>query len=194
MVTSYDYPVAVEGEYQERINRFLWLIKWILVIPNWFVLWIFSIPGIVTYPAAWLIIIITGRYPRWLWDYHFGLLRWGWRLNFYAYQMGATDQYPPFSLGDQDYPASITIEYPLSSSRLKALFRWILVIPHWIIVGILTEVVSILVFIALIIVLITGAYPRTLFDFNLGLNRWRYRVSAYGGLLRDEYPPFGIDP
>ena len=42
--------------------------------------------------------------------------------------------------------------------------------------------------------LITGAYPRTLFDFNLGLNRWRYRVSAYGGLLRDEYPPFGIDP
>ena len=194
MVTSYDYPVAVEGEYQERINRFLWLIKWILIIPNWFVLWIFSIPSIVTYPAAWLIIIITGRYPRWLWDYHFGLLRWGWRLNFYAYQMGATDQYPPFSLGDQGYPASITIEYPLSSSRLKALFRWILVIPHWIIVGILTEVVSILVFIALIIVLITGAYPRTLFDFNLGLNRWRYRVSAYGGLLRDEYPPFGIDP
>ena len=194
MAASYDYPVAVEGEYQERINRFLWLIKWILAIPNWFVLLIFSIPSIVTYPAAWLIIIITGRYPRWLWDYHFGLLRWGWRLNFYAYQMGGTDRYPPFSLGDQDYPASITIEYPLTSSRLTVLFRWILVIPHWIIVSIISEVVSILVLIALVVVLITGAYPRTLFDFNLGLNRWRYRVSAYGGFLRDEYPPFGIDP
>ena len=194
MAISNGYSIAVDGEYQERINRFLWLIKWILAIPNWFVLSIFSIPTIVTYPAAWLIIIITGRYPRWLWDYHFGLLRWGWRLNFYAYQMGATDQYPPFSLGDQDYPASMTIEYPLTSSRLTVLFRWILVIPHWIIVGILAEVVSILVFIALIVVLITGAYPRTLFDFNLGLNRWRYRVSAYGGFLRDEYPPFRIEP
>ena len=194
MASSTGYPVSVDREYPERLNRFLWLIKWILNIPNSFVLSIFSIPGIVTYPAAWLIIIITGSYPRRLWDYHFGLLRWGWRNKFYSYQMGATDQYPPFSLGDQDYPASITIEYPLSSSRLKALFRWILVIPHWIIVGILTEVVSILVFIALIMVLITGAYPRTLFDFNLGLNRWRYRVSAYGGLLRDEYPPFSFDP
>ena len=79
-------------------------------------------------------------------------------------------------------------------SRLTALLRWILVIPHWIIVGILAEVVSILVLIALITVLITGAYPRTLFDFNMGLDRWRYRVSAYSMLLRDEYPPFSFDP
>ena len=114
-------------------------------------------------------------------------------MNFYAYQMGGTDRYPPFSLADQDYPASITIDYPERSSRLKALFRWILIIPHWIIVSILGNLVSILVVIALVVVLFTGSYPRQVFDFNLAMNRWRYRVSAYGALLRDEYPPFGFD-
>ena len=187
------YPVAVDGEYQERVNRFLWLIKWLLVIPNGLVLSLFSIPIIVTYPLAWLIIIVTGRYPHSLWGYHFGLIRWSWRMNFYAYQMGGTDRYPPFSLADQDYPASITIDYPERSSRLKALFRWILIIPHWIIVSILGNVVSVLVVIALVVVLFTGSYPRPIFDFNLAMNRWRYRVSAYGALLRDEYPPFGFD-
>ncbi len=187
------YPVAVDGEYQERVNRFLWLIKWLLVIPNWLVLSLFSIPTIVTYPLVWLIIIVTGRYPLSLWGYHFGLIRWSWRMNFYAYQMGGTDRYPPFSLADQDYPASITIDYPERSSRLKALFRWILIIPHWIIVSILGNLVSILVVIALVVVLFTGSYPRQVFDFNLAMNRWRYRVSAYGGFLRDEYPPFGFD-
>ena len=187
------YPVAVDGEYPERVNRFLWLIKWLLVIPNELVLYLFSIPTIVTYLLAWLIIIVTGRYPNSLWGYHFGLIRWSWRLNFYAYQMGGTDRYPPFSLADRDYPASISIDYPERSSRLKALFRWILIIPHWIIVSILSTVVSVLVVIALIVLLFTGSYPRQIFDFNLAMNRWRYRVSAYGALLRDEYPPFGFD-
>ena len=187
------YPVAVDGEYQERVNRFLWLIKWVLVIPNELVLYLFSIPTIVTYLLAWLIIIVTGRYPNSLWGYHLGLIRWSWRLNFYAYQMGGTDRYPPFSLADRDYPASISIDYPERSSRLKALFRWILIIPHWIIVWILSTVVKVLVVIALVVVLFTGSYPRQIFDFNLAMNRWRYRVSAYGALLRDEYPPFGFD-
>ncbi len=194
MVTSYDYPVAVEGEYQERINRFLWLIKWILVIPNWFVLWIFSIPGIVTYPAAWLIIVITGRYPRWLWDYHFGLLRWSWRLGFYSYSVGATDQYPPFSLGAADYPAVLEIDYPERSSRLTALFRWLLAIPQWIISYFLEYLLYFPVLFGLVALLITGRYPQSLFEFNLGINRWRYRVSAYTMFLRDEYPPFRFEP
>ena len=188
------YPVSVDGVYQERVNRLLWLIKWLLVLPHTVVLWFASLPTLLTMPLAWLIIIVTGRYPGWLWAYHTGLLRWGWRVNYYAYAMGATDQYPPFSFGQREYPATLEIEYPEQSSRLKALFRWLLIIPHWIITALLGYLVPLLVFFALVAVLFTGRYPRTLFDFNLGMNRWRYRVSAYGMLLRDEYPPFSFDP
>ena len=194
MSASNSYPVSVEGVYQERVNRFLWLIKWLLVIPHGLVLWVFSLPELVTVPLAWIIIIVTGRYPQSLWTYHAGLLRWNWRYSYYAYGMGATDQYPPFSLSHREYPATLEIEYPEQSSRVKALFRWILAIPHWIITYFLGILIGIGVFCALVAVLFTGRYPRVLFDFNLGMNRWHYRVSAYGLLLRDEYPPFSFDP
>ena len=193
-MSLYGYPVSVDGDYEEPLHRFLWLLKWFLVIPHWVVLGLLSIPQILSYPAAWLAIIILGRYPRLLWDYHVGLMRWQWRLNYYAYQMGATDEYPPFSMAERDYPASIAIEYPESSSRMTALFRWILIIPQAIISSLIGDLVGILVFISLVSLLFTGRYPKALFDVNLGLNRWRYRVGAYGALLRDEYPPFSIDP
>ena len=108
--------------------------------------------------------------------------------------MGATDQYPPFSLGPADYPAELEIEYPERSSRLTGLFRWLLAIPHFFISSILGEVLGLLVLVGLVVLLISGNYPRSLFDFNMGLNRWSYRVSAYSMLLRDEYPPFSFDP
>ena len=194
MVLSDPYPVSLTGEYPERLNRFLWLIKWVLVIPNLIVLWALNWPTLVTVPFTWLFIIIAGRYPRVLWNYHSGLLRWGWRVGFYSYSMGATDEYPPFSLVPADYPAELQIEYPERSSRLTTLFRWLLAIPQWFISSILGEVLGLLVLLGLVVLLITGDYPRTLFDFNMGLNRWRYRVSAYSMLLRDEYPPFSFDP
>ena len=193
-MSLYGYPVSVDGDYEEPLHRFLWLLKWFLVIPHWVVLGLLSIPQILSYPAAWLAIIILGRYPRLLWDYHVGLMRWKWRLNYYAYHMGATDQYPPFSMAERDYPASIAIEYPESSSRMTALFRWILIIPQAIISSLIGDLVGILVFISLVALLFTGRYPEALFAVNLGFNRWRYRVGAYGALLRDEYPPFSIDP
>ena len=193
-MSLYGYPVSVDGDYEEPLHRFLWLLKWFLVIPHWVILGLLSIPQILSYPAAWLAIIILGRYPRLLWDYHVGLMRWKWRLNYYAYHMGATDQYPPFSMGERDYPASIAIEYPESSSRMTAAFRWILIIPQAIISSLIGDLVGILVFISLVALLFTGRYPEALFAVNLGFNRWRYRVGAYGALLRDEYPPFSIDP
>jgi hypothetical protein len=194
MSAYYDYPVELTGEYQERVNRLLWLIKWILVIPHYIVLWFLSIPTILTVPLSWLIIIIMGRYPEFLWGYHTGLLRWGWRVNFYTYDAGNTDQYPPFSFGSRDdYPADLIIEFPESSSRLTALFRWLLVIPHWIIVYFLGAIRDLLVLIALIATLFTGRYPESLFDIIMGMNRWVYRVSAYSVLLVDDYPPFSFD-
>ena len=194
MAAYYDYPVDLIGEYDDRVNRFLWLLKWILTIPHVILLALLSIPVVVTLPVSWLAVVILGRYPYLLWGYHTGLMRWSWRVNFYSYQAGNTDQYPPFSLESRnDYPADLDIEYPETSSRLTGFFRWLLIIPHWIVTAILADVVGILVFIALVIVLFTGRYPEGLFDIIMGLNRWIYRVSAYGLLLVDDYPPFSFD-
>lgn len=194
MAASVAYPVELVGEYQERVNRFLWLIKWILLIPHFVVLWFLSIPTIFTTPLSWLAVIIMGRYPSFLWAYHAGLLRWSWRINFYSYQAGNTDQYPPFAFQSrEEYPADLIIEYPEGSSRLTGLFRWILIIPHWIITAILSEIVNILVLFALVFLLFTGRYSQDLFNIIMGLNRWIYRANAYGWLLVDAYPPFSFD-
>ena len=194
MAASVAYPVELVGEYQEQVNRFLWLIKWILLIPHFIVLWFLSIPTIFTTPLSWLAVIIMGRYPSFLWAYHAGLLRWSWRINFYSYQAGSTDQYPPFAFQSrEEYPADLIIEYPESSSRLTGLFRWILIIPHWIITAILSEIVNILVLFALVFLLFTGRYSQDLFNIIMGLNRWIYRANAYGWLLVDAYPPFSFD-
>ena len=189
-----DYPVDLIGDYDERVNRFLWLIKWILTIPHFVVLFLLSIPVIVTLPISWLAVLILGRYPSPFWGYHVGLMRWSWRVNFYSYQAGNTDQYPPFSFESRDdYPADLLIECPESSSRLTGFFRWLLVIPHWIIASILGDITGILVFFALVIVLFTGRYPEGMFDIIMGMNRWVYRVTAYSWLLVDDYPPFTFD-
>ncbi len=194
MAGYYDYPVDLIGDYDDRVSRFLWLIKWILTIPHVVVLALLSIPLIVTLPISWLAVVILGRYPEFLWGYHAGLLRWSWRVSFYSYQAGNTDQYPPFSFHSRDdYAADLDIEYPETSSRLTGFFRWLLIIPHWIITSILAEIVGILVFIALVIVLFTGRYPEGVFSIIMGLNRWIYRVHAYGWLLVDDYPPFSFD-
>lgn len=194
MAANTNYPVELVGDYTERVNRFLWLIKWLLIIPHIVVLWLLSIPLIVTLPVSWLAVVILGRYPGFLWAYHSGLLRWSWRVNFYSYEAGNTDQYPPFSFGlREDYPADLIIQYPERSSRLTGFFRWLLVIPHWIIAGVLSEVAGILVFFALVITLFTGRYPEGMFNIVMGMNRWIYRVSAYGWLLADQYPPFSFD-
>ena len=193
-MAGYDsYPVELVGDYQQRVNRVLWLVKWLLVIPHVVVLSLLQLPTISTVPLSWIIIIIIGRNPEFLWGYHSGLLRWSWRVNYYAYGVGNTDQYPPFAFGSRDdYPAELLIEYPERSSRLTTLFRWLLVIPHWIIVYFLGIINGLLVFLALLL-LITGNYSEGLFDIIMRLNLWMYRVSAYSALLVDEYPPFSFD-
>ncbi len=194
MTTSGSYPVELIGGYGTRVNRFLWLIKWILLIPHYVILLAVSLPALITTPISWLAVIILGRYPSFLRAYHTGLLRWGWRVDFYSYEAGSTDRYPPFSFRSQEgYPADLIIDYPEISSRLTGLFRWLLAIPHWIVISVLARIVGILVFLALAIALFTGRYPEALFNIIMGINRWRYRAMAYIWLLVDKYPPFSFD-
>ena len=198
-MSSYSsYPVVLVGHYAESPNRLLWIIKFILLIPHYVALWFVSLPTVLTIPLSWIAVVILGRNPRFLWSYHVGLMRWSWRVNFYGGwywgEASNTDRYPPFSFSSRDdYPADVYIEYPERSSRLTGLFRWLLAIPHWIVVSVLDAVRNILILVALLVLLVTGRFPKSIFDIIMSINRWTYRVSAYSMLLVDDYPPFSFE-
>ena len=193
-----NYPVHLEGQYDVSPNRLLWIVKFILLVPHYIVVWLLSLPMIATVPLSWLAVVILGRNPQFLRAYHTGLLRWSWRVNFYGGWYGGeasnTDRYPPFSFAPrEDYPADIVIDYPERSSRLTGFFRWLLALPHWIAVSLFNAVRNVLILLALLALLFTGRYPESLFDIIMALNRWTYRVAAYSLLLVDDYPPFSFD-
>jgi hypothetical protein len=122
------------------------------------------------------------------------VLRWTWRVGFYSYSALGTDRYPPFTLADvPDYPAHLEIEYPESLSRGHALVKWLLALPHYLIVAALSTVRGVLVFVAGAALLFTGRYPEPLFELAMATERWTYRVIAYTGLMTDDYPPFRLD-
>jgi hypothetical protein len=208
------YPARLTGALSPQLSRGLWLVKWILAIPHYFILAFLWIAFIVTTVIAWFAILLTGRYPRSLFNFNVGVIRWHWRVAFYSYSALGTDQYPPFTLASVPYPADYTVEYPERLSRGLVLVKaWLLAIPHLIIVSAITgaavwwatnnrdgfsrvsgfSLLGALVLIAAVILLFSGRYQPALFDFIMGLNRWVYRVAAYVALFRDEYPPFRLD-
>lgn len=210
----HSYPVRVDATLDEpRLSRWLWLVKWVLVIPHVLVLAVLWPVFIVLSGVALAAIVLTGRYPRTIFDFNVGVLRWSWRVAYYAAGGFGTDRYPPFALQDrEDYPAHFEVDYPEELSRGLALVKWwLLAIPHYLIVGILAGsgvwlvtgdqdlpgwgggLVTLLAVVAGVVLLVTGTYPRPVFDLILGLDRWVLRVAAYAALMTDEYPPFRLD-
>jgi hypothetical protein len=210
------YPVRIDGELEPDLSRWLWVVKWFLAIPHYIVLAFLWLTLLVLSVVAFFAILVTGRYPRGIFDFNVGVLRWTWRVAFYSYGALGTDRYPPFTLDDApDYPARLHVEYPESLSRGLVLVKWwLLAIPHYIIVGIFlgggsyaaarfddwawsigfqTGLIGILVVVAGLALVFIGSYPRGIFDLVLGLDRWVARVGAYVLLMRDEYPPFRLD-
>jgi hypothetical protein len=202
-------PVRVAGHQDDQLSRWLWLVKWFLLIPHFIVLAALWVAVWVVSVIAWFAIVFTGRYPAALFDFTVGVLRWTWRVGFYSYAALGTDEYPPFSLaarpGD---PALLEIDRPERLSRgLVWVKSWLLAIPQLLIVAVLAGgwtwsvddgrggpgLIGLLVFIAGVSLLFTTRYPSGLFDLVVGLNRWVFRVLAYVLLLRDEYPPFRLD-
>jgi hypothetical protein len=208
-------PVRVEGDLDTPLNRWLPLVKWALAIPHYIVLVFLWIAFFVLTVIAFFAILFTGRYPRGIFDFNVGVLRWTWRVGFYSYSALATDRYPPFSLEDDpEYPARLDVAYPEHLSRGLVLIKWwLLAIPQYIIVAIFAGggaaawsdtsgswtwagsggLIGLLVCFAGIALLFTTRYPKTIYDFVLGMNRWCFRVGAYVALMTDVYPPFRLD-
>src|SRR4051812_45931882 len=94
------HPLRLEGDIAPRLSRWLWLVKWLLIIPHVIVLVFLWIAFILLTVVAFFAILATGRYPRAIFDFNVGVLRWTWRMSFYSYSALGTDRYPPFALSE----------------------------------------------------------------------------------------------
>lgn len=218
-----DSPLHIRGDLDASVSRGMWLIKWLTILPHAIVLVVLCTAAFFMSIVAGVAILITGRYPRRVFDFNVGVLRWVWRVSFYAYSSLGTDRYPPFTLRQVDYPADLEVDYPEHLSRGLVLVKWwLLAIPHYVILALfigapvsgwgdqfvtgtgndvltqtrvwpLESLLGVLVFIAAVVLLVTGRYPRSLFDFIMGINRWLYRVLVYVVLMTDQHPPMRFD-
>ncbi|MFJ8200792.1 DUF4389 domain-containing protein [Streptomyces sp. NPDC096152] len=198
-------PVRVHAELDAPLSRRLWLVKWLLALPHYIVLAFLWIAFVLVSVVAGLAILFTERFPRPLFDFNAGVLRWSWRVTYYSYGALATDRYPPFSLGEEpSYPARLTIAYPERLSRGLVLVKWwLLALPHYVVVAFFLGglrlgwwdggLIALLAVFAGFCLLFAGIYPRGLFDLVVGMNRWVLRVAVYAGLMTDAYPPFRLD-
>src|SRR5262245_28605256 len=220
MAASTTSPVRLEGTLDSELSRWLWIVKIILAIPHYVILFFLSIAYFVLTVVAFFAILFTGRYPRGIFDFNVGVMRWAWRVGFYSYAGLGTDTYPPFTLDEvPDYPATLAVTYPEELSRGLALVKWwVLAIPQYLIVGVFVGwggwawesnnggddwggggswgvwgLIPMLVLFAGVALLFTTRYPRGLFAFVMGMNRWVLRVVAYATLMTDVYPPFRLD-
>src|SRR4051794_19293500 len=213
------YPVRVDASAEPSASRGLWLVKWLLLIPHFIVLFFLWVAFFAVSVVAFFAILFTARYPRSLFDFNVGVLRWTWRVHYYGYWALGTDRYPPFTLADvPDYPAHLDVAYPERLSRGLVLVKsWLLALPQLLIVslfiggglwvgnqatsgngwdsawGVGVDLVSLLLLFPVIALLFPGRYPPALYDFILGMDRWAVRVAAYVALMTDRYPPFRLD-
>lgn len=186
------YPVTFDVQYPQELSRWLIFVKWLLSIPHYIILYFLGIALFVVAFIAFFAILFTKRYPRSLFNFVVGVNRWN--ANYYAYLLLLRDEYPPFTMEQTEYPVTYNVEYPQELSRWLIFVKWLLVIPNAIVMIIVTFIAYLVTFAAFFIILFTKKYPESLFRFVVGALRWSQRVNAYIFLLRDEYPPFSMEP
>ncbi|HEX5968107.1 MAG TPA: DUF4389 domain-containing protein, partial [Intrasporangium sp.] len=188
------HPLVLEARLAGDLSRWLWLVKWLLAIPHLIVLVFLWCALVVTTIFAWFAILFTGRYPRSLFDFNVGVLRWSWRVAHYCGTGGlGTDRYPPFTLDAlPDDDTRLTVDYPERLSRGLIFVKWLLLLPHWIIIALIAGtqsrtdengvqvggwpgILALITLVAGVVLLFNGTPNRGLFDVIVGLNRWTYR-------------------
>jgi hypothetical protein len=188
-------PVRVRGAF-DGPSRWLWLFKWcVLAAPHYPILiFLYLVYPLVTIVAG-VAILFTGRYPRPIFDFNVGVLRWSWRVMNYRFPMNSTDKFPPFTLASRpDYPGDLEVDYPDRLTNWAVLVKWwLLAIPQILLCWAMEPLLQLLCVTAALGLLVTGTTPAGMFDLLLGIVRWRYRVAVYVSLMRDEYPPFRMD-
>jgi len=199
--SSTQYPVNLNVDYPDRdLNRLTTFFRIFTIIPIAIVLGFLSWGGpegfwqllatFVVVPTL-LMILFQQKYPRWWFDWNLALARFFGRFT--AYLALLRDEYPST---DEEQAVHIDIKYPDVKEELSPvmpLFKWLLAIPHYVVLFFLTIAAVVLVIIAWFAILFTGRYPRDLFDFVVGVLRWYLRVYAYAFLMTtDRYPPFSI--
>ncbi|MDL2341898.1 MAG: DUF4389 domain-containing protein [Patescibacteria group bacterium] len=205
------YPATLEIDYPKQLNRLTTLFRLIWAIPIFAVLAILTGSGGGDYKneagkhmasngggivmglavATALMILFRQRYPRWWFDFNLELNRFSARVG--AYLLLLTDQYPSTA---EEQSVHLNIDYPNVEKDLSSwlpLVKWLLAIPHYIALAFLAVGVLFTTVIAWFAILFTGQYPKSLFDFAVGVGRWSIRVEAYALLLTtDKYPPFSL--
>ena len=212
MVTqSNSYAARLEIDYPEELDRFTTFFRLIWAIPILIILGLITGPGTETvireggevvertgggisgglFLATMLMIVFRLRYPRWWFDFARELTRFGARVG--SYLVLLTDRYPSTV---EEQSVHLDIDYPdveRDLNRWLPLVKWLLAIPHYIVLAVLFVVTFFVVVISWFAILFTGKYPRGLFDFVVGVGRWALRVQAYAFLLvTDDYPPFSL--
>lgn len=186
-----EYPIRFDVEYPERLSRWKIFVKWLLAIPHLIIIYLLGIVLNVMVLIAFFAILFTKKWPRGMFDFAVQIQRWTW--NVYAYVLLLRDEYPPFSGDSGEYPLTYEVEYREDLSRWMIFVKWLLAIPHFIVLSVLVIAAAVVGVIAFFAILFTGRYPRGMFDFVVGTMRWYQRAYGYAFLLfTDRYPPFSL--
>lgn len=186
------YPVRYDVEYPEHLSRWLIFVKWLLAIPHFVIVYFLALAWEVVTFIAFFAVLFTKKYPEGLFKFSVGVRRW--QANVSAYVGLLRDEYPPFSLDAGQYAVTYEVDYPAELSRWLIFVKWLLIIPHIVVVALLGIVALLASIVAWFAILFTGRYPRSLFDFYVGVQRWGERINGYVSLFTDAYPPFSMAP
>lgn len=186
------YPVEVDAQLLPEYSRFMPLIKWLILIPHYVVLFFLGIGAAIVALIAFFATLFTARYPEGMWNYMYGVHRWAMRVM--AYHMLITDKYPPFTLQETpDDTIQLRAEYPERVSRWRPLFAWIIVIPYAIVASLIFLVAQICSIFAFFTIIFTKKIPEGLFNVIRNGFTWNLRSGFYSYWMSTEYPPFEWD-